>query len=221
MQIAARDETIQVLQECVAALEETYRAQSQGTKRRHDDQEDPDGHEGEKRRRIESSSAAAATSTSEQSTVQPETGSTPHHVESQVDIIEPTGQDACTTLSLTSAKVSMDVGSTVEKPAGGDIEMLGHDDDDTTDDWPLINLDASQSAVTELVINERARQLLRKLASSYVPFTGLPDFDRFIMGEASTASTSELTTTEMSASDPPLRSVADRPPTPFTVCPSP
>ena len=46
-QIAARDETIRLLQERVAALEETCRAQSQGTKRRHDDQEDPDGHEGE------------------------------------------------------------------------------------------------------------------------------------------------------------------------------
>ena len=90
-------------------------------------------------------------------TVQPKTGSTPHHVESQVDLIKPTGHDAGTTLSLTSAEVSMDVGPTVEKPAGGDIETLGDDDDDITEDWPLINLDASKSADTELVINERAR----------------------------------------------------------------
>ena len=53
-QIAARDETIRLLQERVAALEKTCCAQSQGTKRRHDDQEDHDGHEGEKRRRIQS-----------------------------------------------------------------------------------------------------------------------------------------------------------------------
>ena len=64
---------------------------------------------------------------------------------------------------LTAAEVSMDVGPKVEKPAGGDTEMLGDDDDDTIDDWPLINLDASQSADTELVINERSRQLLREL----------------------------------------------------------
>ena len=64
-QIAARDETIRLLQEPVAALEETCRAQSRGTKRIYDDRKDPDGHEGEKRRRIESSSAAVATSTSE------------------------------------------------------------------------------------------------------------------------------------------------------------
>ena len=70
------------------------------------------------------------------------------------------------------------------------------------------------------MINERARQLLLELASSYVPFTGLPDFDRFIMGEDGTTSTSEPTTTEMPASDPPLRSVADRPPTPFGTLPS-
>ena len=58
-----------MLQERVAALEDTCRTQSQGTKMRHDDQEDPDGHEGEKRHRIESSSAAAATSTLEQTTL--------------------------------------------------------------------------------------------------------------------------------------------------------
>ena len=67
------------------------------------------------------------------------------------------------------------------------------------------------------MINERARQLLLELASSYVSFIGLPDFDRFIMGEAGTASTSEPTTTEMPAPDPPYRSVADRPPTPFAI----
>ena len=91
----------------------------------------------------------------------------------------------------------MDVSPMVEKPAGGDTEILGDDDDDTTDDWPLINLDASQSADAKLVINERVRQLLRELASSYVPFTGLPDFDRFIAGEAGTAFTSEPTTRDI------------------------
>ena len=97
----------------------------------------------EKRLKIESSSAAAATYTSEQSTVQLESRSTPHHVEPQVKPIEPTGQDEGAMTTLTSAEVSMDVGPTVEKPAGGDTEMLGDDDDGTTDDWPLINLDAS------------------------------------------------------------------------------
>ena len=172
-------------------METTCRDQADRLKHRHDDQDYPDRHEGEKRRRIESSSTAAATSTSEQSIVQPETRSTPHHVESQVDPIESTWHDVGTTISLTSAEVSLDVGPTVEKPAGGDTEMLGDEDDDITEDWSLINLDAPQSADTELVINERARQLLLELASSYVPFTGLPDFDRFIMGEAGTASTSE------------------------------
>ena len=63
------------------------------TKRRYDDHEDTDGHDGEKRRRIESSSGTATISTSEQTTtiIQPETGSTTHHVEFQVDRIEPTG----------------------------------------------------------------------------------------------------------------------------------
>ena len=74
---------------------------------------------------------------------------------------------------LTAAEVSMDVGPTVEKPAGGDTKMLRDEDDDITEGWSLINLDAPQSADTELVINERARQLLLELASSYVPFTGL------------------------------------------------
>ena len=49
-------------------------------------------------------------------------------MESQVELIEPTGQDAGTTLSVTSAEVSMDVSSTIEKPAGGDTEMLRDDD---------------------------------------------------------------------------------------------
>jgi len=98
-----------VLQERVAALEDTCRAQSHGTKRRHDDQEDPDGYEGENRRRIESSSAVAATSISKQSTVQPEAGSTPHHVEPQVKSIEPRGQNEGAMIALTSAEVSMDV----------------------------------------------------------------------------------------------------------------
>ena len=84
-------------------------------------------------------------------------------MEPQVEPIEPRGQDEGTMTALTSAKVSMNVGPTVEMPASGDSEMLGDDDDDTTDDWSLINLDASQSADTELVINERARQLLREL----------------------------------------------------------
>ena len=70
------------------------------------------------------------------------------------------------------------------------------------------------------MINERARQLLRELASYYVPFTGMPDFDRFIVGEAGTASTFEPVTTEMPASDPTLRSIADRPPIPFATRPS-
>jgi hypothetical protein len=220
--LAQRDEEIRLLRAQILSLENTCREQADSLKRRHDDQDDPDRHEGEKRRRIESSSGAAATSTSEQTTtsIQPETESTPHNVESQVDPIEPTGHDVDTTLSLTSAEVSLDVGPTVEKPAGGDTELLGDEDDDIFEDWPLINLDAPQSADTELVINERARQLLLELASSYVPFTGLPDFDRFIMGEAGTASTSEPTTTETSASDPPLRGVADRPPTPFATRPS-
>ena len=94
------------------------------------------------------SSSAATTSTSEQSTVQLKAGSTPHHVEPQVEPIEPTGHDEGTTISLTSVEVSMDVGPTVEKPAGGDTEMLGDDDDDTTNDWLLINNDALQSADT-------------------------------------------------------------------------
>ena len=34
----------------------------------------------------------------------------------------------------------MDVGPTVEKPTGGNTEVLG--DDEITKDWPLINLDA-------------------------------------------------------------------------------
>ena len=51
-QLAARDETIRRLQEQVAALEETCRAQSQGTKRGHDDLEDLDRHEGEKRHKL-------------------------------------------------------------------------------------------------------------------------------------------------------------------------
>ena len=121
---------------------------------------------------------------------------------------------------LASTEVSMDVSPMIEKPTSGDTEMLGDDDDDTTEDWPLINLDTSQSADTELVIKERVRQLLLELASSYVPFTGLPDFNRFILGEAGTASTSEPTTTEFPASDPPLRSVVDRPLTPFAAHPS-
>ena len=154
-QIAARDETIRLLQEPVAALEEICRAQSRGTKRRYDDQEDPDGHEGEKRLRIESSSAAA-TYTSEQSTVQLKAGSTPHHVEPHVEPIKPTGQDEGTMTELTSAEVSMDAGPMVENPAGGDTEMFGDDDDDTTEGWLLINLDASQSVDTDLVINERS-----------------------------------------------------------------
>jgi hypothetical protein len=113
----------------------------------------------------------------------------------------------------------MDVGPSVEKPVGGDTEMLGDEDEEITEDWPLINLDAPQSADTELVINERARQLLYELASSYVPFTGLPDFDRFIMGEITAPATSEPQTTEISTSEPPLRSVRDRPPTPFAMRP--
>ena len=63
-------------------------------------------------------------------------------MEPQVEPIEPTGHDEGTTISLTSVEVSMDAGPKVEKPAGGDIEMLGDDDDDTTEDWSLINLDA-------------------------------------------------------------------------------
>ena len=62
----------------------------------------------------------------------------------QVKSIEPRGQNEGAMIALTSAEVSMDVCPTVEKPAGGDTEMLGDDDDDTTDtNWPLINLDAS------------------------------------------------------------------------------
>ena len=99
--LAERDDQIRLLQAKISSLETTCREQAERLKHRHDDQDDPDCHEGEKRRRIESLSAAAAsaTSTSEQSTVQPETGSTPHHVESQVDPIEPTGHDVGTTLT--------------------------------------------------------------------------------------------------------------------------
>ena len=67
-------------------------------KRRHDDQDDPDRHGGEQTT----------------ITIQPETGSTPHRVESQVDPIEPKVHDVDTTLSLTSAEVSLDVGPMVE-----------------------------------------------------------------------------------------------------------
>ena len=77
-------------------------------------------------------------------TSQPETGSTPHSVEPQVEAIEPSGHDGSETLDLnqsegscllpTATEISMDVGLTVEKPTGGDTEMLGDDDDDTTDD---------------------------------------------------------------------------------------
>ena len=67
--LAERDDQIRLLQAQILSLETTCRDQADRLKRRHDDQDDPDRHEGEKRRRIESSSAAAATSTSEQSTV--------------------------------------------------------------------------------------------------------------------------------------------------------
>ena len=70
-----------------------------------------------------------------------------------------------------------------------------------------------------MVINERTRQLLYELATSYVPFTGLPDFDRFILGEAAASSTSEPQTTKTYTSEPPLWSVRDRPPTPFATRP--
>ena len=73
--------------------------------------------------------------------------------------------------------------------------------------------------IPELVINERARQLLHELANSYIPLTSHPDFDRFIMGEVVAPSTSEPPTTETPAFNPPLRSVVDRPPTPFATCP--
>ena len=64
--------------------------------------------------------------------------------------------------------------------------------------------------------------MLYELANSYVPFTGLPGFDRFITGEAAAPSTSEPHTTETletSTFEPPLRSVRDRSPTPFAMRP--
>ena len=67
-------------------------------------------------------------------------------MEPQVEPIEPTGQDEGAMTTLTSAEVSMDVGPTVEKPAGGDTEMLGDDDDDTlmTGRWSTLMLSRVQ-----------------------------------------------------------------------------
>ena len=59
-QIAVGDEYIRILEARVTSLDETCRAQLQGTKRGHDDQDDPDGHEGLKRRRIETSTEVMA-----------------------------------------------------------------------------------------------------------------------------------------------------------------
>ena len=58
------------------------------------------------------------------------------------------------------------------------------------------------------------------MANSYVPFTGLLDYDKFILGGAGTASTFDPTTIDMPPSDLPLRSVAETPPTPFDARPS-
>jgi len=82
------------------ALEETFHAQSQGTKRGHDDQYDPDSREGEKRCRLESSSAAAASTAQPTTTTQPEAGSSPHDVEPHVETIDPSEHDKGVTLDL-------------------------------------------------------------------------------------------------------------------------
>ena len=57
-------------------------------------------------------------------------------MESQVDTLEPAG------LIFDREGISMDVGPSVEKPVGGDTEMLGDEDEEITEYWPLINLDA-------------------------------------------------------------------------------
>lgn len=100
--------------------------------------------------------------------------------------------------------------------------MLGDDDKDTTEDWLLINLDAPHTTDTELVINERAWQLLRELASSYMmtgpedETTELSDYDRFLLDEAVIPSVSKPHTLGTSVSDPTLRNISDQPPTSFT-----
>ena len=80
--------------------------------------------------------------------------------------------------------------------------MIGDDDDEMTEDCPLNNLDVLQSIHIELVTNERERQLLQELANNHVPFTCLPDLDKFIMGKAAVPSSSKPPTSETPASDP-------------------
>ena len=73
-------------------------------------------------------------------------------MKSQVDTLEPAGR------AYDIQGISMDVGPSVEKPVGGDTEMVIDFDyeDRLTEEWPVISLTDSVDASTEQVINERA-----------------------------------------------------------------
>ena len=64
-------------------------------------------------------------------------------MESQVDTLEPVG------LVSEREGISMDVGPSVEKPVGGDTEIVDEEDEEIIQNWSLINLDAPQSADAE------------------------------------------------------------------------
>ena len=98
---------------------------------------------GDKRHRVESETT---TDTEPQTTTDPpEITPSEQRVKSQVDTLESVER------VFNIQGISMDVGPLVEKPVGGDIEMVMHFDyeDELTEEWPVISLTDSVDARTE------------------------------------------------------------------------
>lgn len=142
-------QTLATLSERVASLESTCKGQAQGIKRKHDDQDDPDHHEGEKRMRtIESDSSLLEPETVTATTTG--TGTSEAQTEIAVEATVGEAEKACPEAESSQAENLM-----VEKPEGNEGEMV----EITVMERPaldIIDLDSEIEPEIENLRNERA-----------------------------------------------------------------